>query len=320
MVDTIIINALSFGLPLFIMAIGAIYSEKSGVTMLCVEGFQGFGAFCGAFAVILAQDIVGASSPWLIYIALVFAILGGMLFSIIHAVLCIYLRANQVISGVVVNILASAVTIFTTSLINSNLFGKPSNLFNIGVSQKYTVPVISEIPVLGAIFKDIYPYEVVIMLVALVMSYLLYKTKFGLRLRACGENPQAVDTAGGNVTKIRFWSVLICGGLSGIGGMFFAYSLSGNFSSSIYAGYGYLAIAAMIFGNWDIWKTFAVCLFFGAARAAGYQLCMVMGLSSNYSFLFQTIPYVLTLILLVFFSKYNYPPKATGEFFDKGKR
>ena len=129
-----------------------------------------------------------------------------------------------------------------------------------------------------------------------------------------------MDAAGGSVTKVRFISVILCGGLSGIGGMFFAYSMAGNFSASIYSGYGYLAIAALIFGNWDIWRTLAVCLFFGIARAGGYQLCLVMGLSSNYSFLFQTIPYILTLVLLVFFSKYNHPPKATGEFFDKGKR
>ncbi|WP_418746389.1 ABC transporter permease [Frisingicoccus sp.] len=320
MINTIIINGLSFALPLFIMAVGGIYSEKSGVTMLCIEGFQGFGAFCGAFAVIIAQQSIGASSPWLIYIALAAAILGGMLFSVIHAVLCIFLRANQVISGVVVNILASAVTIFATSIINEVIFNKPSNLFNIGVSQKYTVPGISQIPVIGALFKDVYPYEIIILIVACIMSYLMYKTKFGLRLRACGENPQSVDAAGGSVTKVRFISVIICGGLSGIGGMFFAYSMAGNFSASIYSGYGYLAIAALIFGNWDIWKTLAVCLFFGIARAGGYQLCLVMGLSSNYSFLFQTIPYILTLVLLVFFSKYNHPPKATGEFFDKGKR
>ena len=115
MINTIISNGLAFALPLFIMAVGGMYSEKSGVMMLCVEGFQGFGAFCGAFAVLIAQRSLGGSSPWLIYVALIFAMLGGALFSIIHAVLCIYLRADQCISGVVVNILAEAISIFADS-------------------------------------------------------------------------------------------------------------------------------------------------------------------------------------------------------------
>ncbi len=319
-INTVIIDGLAFGLPLFIMAVGGIYSEKAGITMLCLEGFAGFGAFSGALAAMLAMRSLGGSSPWLIYIALVFAILGGALFSVIHAVLCIFFKANQVISGVVVNILAEAVTIFATSVINRSVFGEPSNQFTIGVSQRFTIPGISEIPIIGAIFTNVYPYEVVIVAVAVVMWYIMYRTRYGLRMRSCGENPQALDAAGQSVAKHQFIAVLICGGLSGIGGMFFAYSLAGNFSSSSFVGYGYLAVAAFIFGNWNIGRTAAVCIFFGVARSAGYQLCFALGLSSNFSYLFQTIPYILTLLLLVFFSKYNSPPKATGEAFDKGKR
>ena len=320
MLNSIIIDGLSFGLPLFILALGGIYSERSGVTMLCAEGFQGFGAFCGAFAVMVAQQSLGASSKALIYIGLVVAILGGILFSVIHAVLCVFFRAEQVISGVIINILASALTVFATSYINKFVFGSPSNNFKIGVSQQFTIPVLSKIPVLGAVFTSVYPYEIIILIVAVIMWYVMYKTKYGYALRACGENPQAVDAAGGNVAFYRFTAVLICGGLSGIGGMFFAYSLAGNYSSAIFAGYGYLAVAAMIFGNWDIPKTLLVCIFFGFAKSGGYQLCFAAGLSSNFSLLFQTIPYVLTIILLVFFSKHNHPPKAAGEFYDKGKR
>ena len=128
------------------------------------------------------------------------------------------------------------------------------------------------------------------------MWYLMYRTRFGLRMRACGENPQALDAAGQSVAKHRFISVLISGALSGIGGMFFAYSIAGNFSASIFVGYGYLAVASWIFGNYNIGGTLAVCLFFGLVRAGGFQFCVSMGLSSNYSYLFQAIPYVLTVI------------------------
>ena len=141
-----------------------------------------------------------------------------------------------------------------------------------------------------------------------------------MHLRACGENPQAVDAAGGDVARVRFLAVMLSGALSGIGGLCFAYSISANFSPSIYMGYGYLSIAAMIFGNWNILPTAAVCMFFGLAKSGGYQLCLRMGLPSNYSDLFMMLPYILTLLLLAFFSKKNHPPAAAGEAYDKGKR
>ncbi|MDR1193260.1 MAG: ABC transporter permease, partial [Peptococcaceae bacterium] len=139
-------------------------------------------------------------------------------------------------------------------------------------------------------------------------------------LRACGENPHSLDAAGGDVGRVRVSAVMICGALSGLGGIFLAYSISANYSPNIYMGYGYLSIAALIFGNWKILPTFAVCLFFGFAKSAGYQLCLALGMPSNYTDLLLILPYVLTLLLLVFFSKHNHPPRAVGEIFDKGKR
>ena len=315
-----IIDGLAFGIPLFIMAVGAIYSEKSGITNLAVEGFQGFGAFCGAVFATLMSINSGLNDQVILYLAIVVAFFGGALYSVLHAMLCIKFRADQTISGVVINILAVALTTFLTSQISGVLYGTASNKFMLGVSNRFTVPVISKIPVIGAIFTSVYPFEVLILILAVYMWYLMYKSKFGMRLRACGENPQAVDAAGGDVAKTRFIAVLISGGLSGIGGMCFAYSILSMFSPSIYLGYGYLAIAAMIFGNWDITSTFFVCVFFGLARAGGNQLCLKAGLSSLYTDLFMMIPYILTLILLMFFSKRNHPPKAAGEVYDKGKR
>lgn len=317
--DSILIDGLSFAMPLFIIAIGGIYSEKSGVTMLALEGLQGFGAFTGAVAVVICTRTFGDSPAWP-YIAMVAAMLGGMVYSMLHAVLCVYFRAKQVISGVVVNILSVALTAFLTSLVNVVYTGEASNKFQFSVSNRFSVPGLSQIPIIGGLFKNMYPFEIVIMLVAFLMWYLLNKTRYGLRLRACGDNPHSLDAAGGNVSRVRFSAVMICGALAGLGGICFAYSISANFSPSIYMGYGYLSIAALIFGNWNILPTLAVCLFFGFARSGGYQLIRVLGLSSNYSDLLMILPYVLTLLLLVFFSKHNHPPRAAGEFFDKSKR
>ena len=313
-------DGLSFALPLLIMAVGAIYSEKSGVTNLAVEGFQGFGAFIGALVAVMLMPLLPEGSQVPIYAALLFAAVGGGIYACLHALLCINFKANQVISGVVVNILAVALTTFYTSAVNAKLSGTASNKFILGVSNRYTIPGLSKIPWIGGLFQKMYPFEWIIIVLVIFFWYLMYKTRFGMRMRACGENPNALDAAGGNVVKTRWIAVIISGALSGIGGMCYAYSISANYSPSIYMGFGYLAIAAMIFGNWQIPSTALVCLIFGFARAGGQQLCIAMKLSSNYTDLFNMLPYVLTLLLLIFFSKRNHPPQAAGQAWDSSKR
>ena len=318
--DSIIIDGLSFALPLFIMAIGGIYSEKSGITNLALEGFQGFGAFIGALSAVLIANASGAEIQDMFYVALAFAMIGGMGFSVIHAVLSIKFKANQVISGVVINILALALTTFLTTQINALVFGAASDKFRLGVSDRFTIDGLANIPVIGAVFTNVYPFQVIIIVIAIFAWYVLYKTKFGLRLRASGENPHSVDAAGVNVAKIRFSAVLISGALSGLAGMCFAYSISAQFSSGIYMGYGFLAIAALIFGNWKILPTLAACLLFGFAKSGGTFIAQAMALPSSFTDLFMILPYVLTLLLLIFFSKSNRAPRALGEIYDKGKR
>lgn len=318
--NVIIIDGLSFALPLFIMAIGGIYCEKSGVTMLAVEGLQGFGAFVGALAAVLISGNFSGNSPVPFYIAMVFAAVGGALFALIHALLCLKFKANQVISGVVVNILAMALTAYLTKLLNRVFFGAASDKFVLSVSSRITVPGLSKIPLLGAIFTNVYPFEFIIVVVAFAAWFVMYKTRFGMHLRACGDNPHAVDAAGREVNKIRLAAIMICGGLSGLGGICFAYSISANFSGNIYVGYGYLAIAALIFGNWRILPTLGACLLFGFARSGGYRLVQILQMPSSYQDLVMILPYVLTLFLLVFFSKQNGAPRALGVIYDKGGR
>lgn len=318
--DTVIIDGLSFALPLFIMAIGGIYSERSGITNLAIEGLQGFGAFFSALFVVLVAHFFNIPIQKLLYLALFLAMVGGMLFSILHALLCIHFKANQVISGVVINILSMALTVFLTTQINSIVFDTMSDKFQIGTSHRFTIAGLSKLPVIGSVFKNIYPFEMVILVIAIFAAYVLNKTRFGLRLRACGDNPHAVDAAGIEVSRVQFLAVMVSGALSGLGGISFAYSISTNFSPAIYMGYGYLAIAALIFGNWKVLPTFGACLLFGFARSGGYYIGQILKMPSTFSDLIMILPYVLTLLLLIFFSKSNRAPRALGEIYDKGKR
>lgn len=318
--NTIIIDGLSYALPLLIIAIGGIYSERSGITNLALEGLLGFGAFTGGLFVVLLGSMFGSDSLAVIYLSLLAAMVGGAVFATLHSLLCIGFSANQVISGVVINIVSLALTGFLTSQINSSVFGKPSDKFMLSIFPRVTVPGLSKIPVLGAVFTNFYVFEPIILVLVLVCWYILYRTRYGMHLRACGDNPQAVDTAGIDVNKTRFVAVAFSGALSGLGGMCFAYSISGTFSSSVYMGAGYLAIAALIFGNWNTMPTFAACLIFGFARSGAYELVKWLKLSSNFSDLAMTLPYILTLLLLIFFSKNNRAPRALGEIYDKSKR
>lgn len=318
--ETVIIDGLAFALPLFIIAIGGIFSERSGITNLALEGFMGMGAFIGALAVILTKEFLPALASMSFYIAIVFAMLGSTIYAMLHGLVCIKFKANQVISGVVMNILAIALTGFLTSQFNAVIFGKPSSKFVLDVLGRFSIPGLSEIPVIGGFFKDIYPFQVIIIVIAIIAWYVLYQTRYGMRLRACGDNPHAVDAGGADVAKIRFSAVMISGALAGLGGISFAYSISANFSSSIYVGYGYLAIAALIFGNWKVIPTLVACILFGFARSGGYMISGMLELPSTFSDLIMTLPYILTMILLIFFSKNNNPPRALGEVYDKGKR
>jgi len=320
MIDKIIIDGMAFALPIFIMAIGGIYSERSGITNLAIEGLQGMGAFVGALIAYIMATYMGFGSNTTYWASMIFAMIGGMVYAMLHALLCVNFKANQVISGVVINLLSSALTVFLTKVINKNFFGAASDEIKLSVSSRITVPVISNIPVIGAFFTNVYSFEFLIVVVAIIAWFVMYKTRYGLHLRACGDNPHAADAAGLDVGRIRFVAVMVSGALSGLGGMCFAYSLLAGFSSSIFVGYGFLAIAALIFGNWTILPTLAACLIFGFARSIGYQLVQAAGLASAYQDLIMILPYVLTLVLLMFFSKHNQSPRALGEVYDKGKR
>ena len=311
---------MAFALPLFIIAIGGIYCEGSGVINLALEGLLGVGAFFGGLSFAMISTQLGTTTNSMIYLSLIFSMIGGGLFAILYALLAIRFKANQVISGVVINMLSVSLTAFLANQLNYSLFGQASNKFMLAVFPRVTVPFLNKVPVIGAFFNETYVFEYIIIAIALIMWFVLYKTPYGMSVRACGDNPQAVATAGRDVNKIRFSAVIISGIMAGIGGMCFAYSISTNFSPSIYVGYGYLAIAAYIFGNYKIGQTLLACLIFGFARTFGYLIVQALALPSTYSDLALTFPYIVTLVLLIFFSKNFTAPKGLGEVYEKSKR
>lgn len=317
--NSIIIESMAYSLPLFIIAIAGIYSEASGVISLQLEGLLAFGAFSGGFFFALLSQI-GINLTLVIYLSLIFAMIGGSLFALFYAFLVLKLKANQVISGVVINMLSVSLTAFLTNQLNISIFHIASNKFNLTVFPRISIPYLSKIPILGAFFADVYIFQFIIIFLAIFTSYLFYNTRFGLRLRAVGDNPSAVAASGLNINKIRAKAIAISGALSGLGGMSFAYSISNNFSPSIYVGYGYLAIAAYIFGNWKIRETFLACLIFGFARSFGYILVRILELPSLYSDLVLTFPYITTLLLLIFFAKHNKAPRALGSSYEMDQR
>jgi len=318
--ETVIIDGLSFAIPLFCIAIGGIYSERAGIINLALEGLLGMGAFAGALFVAFSGSLFDPHSSAPMYLAFLFAMFGGALFAMLHGLLCVKFKANQVISGVVVNILSVSLTSFFTRHINSNVFLRPSDRIQLGVSPRFTIPLLSDLPVIGAAFRRVYPFIPIILAISVFSWYLLYKTRFGMRLRACGDNPHAVDGAGVDVARTRFIAVMISGALAGLGGMSFAYSIFANFSGGIYMGAGFLAIASMIFGNWHIVPTLCACLLFGFTRSGSHRLAIFLELPATFSDLLMTLPYIVTLLLLMFFAGGNRTPRSLGEIYDKSKR
>ena len=295
---------LLYGIVLMLVALGGMFSEHSGIINIALEGIMVIGGVAGVLTLTMLPESLPAFAT--VIIAVLAAAIAGMVYSLLLAFASINLKADQTIGGTALNLLATAVAV----VISKNFSDSGSAKLN--YSNK---PFLFSI---GGLELSIF---VPLGIALLIISYIvLYKTRFGLRLRACGDNPHAVDAAGRQVGQIRLAAIMICGALSGLGGICFAYSISANFSSSIYVGYGYLAIAALIFGNWRILPTLGACLLFGFARSGGYRLVQVLQMPSSYQDLVMILPYVLTLLLLVFFSKQNGAPRALGVIYDKGAR
>ncbi|MGL5152723.1 MAG: ABC transporter permease [Clostridium sp.] len=316
MLDTIIDlfpYAIGFTIPLLITALGALYSERSGVVNIGLDGLMIVGSFIGAVTISTLEKSSNGAMPLWIGL-LVAAIIGGV-FSLLHAFASITLKADQVISGTAINMIAGALTVFLARTITGS-----GNIRIIRPFQKMDIPGLSQIPVVGDLFfKDVYPTTILVLVILFISVFILYKTRFGLRLRACGENPHAADAAGINVIKMRYIGVVISGALAALGGAIIITTYASEFNGTV-SGLGFLALAALIFGQWKPLGILGATFFFGFAATIANVSQVVPELQSIPQIYLKIFPYVATLIALVVFSKSSQAPKAVGEAFDKGKR
>ncbi len=289
--------ALRMATPLILTALGGLFSERSGVINIALEGIL----LTGAFASIVATFYTG--DPWVGAFA---GILAGVLVSLIHAIVSIVFKADQIVSGVAINLLAMGATQFLTWII----WGSSANSPPVAGMAHWTLP-----ESWGALARGVnavighYPPLVYVALAAVFVSHLvLWRTPFGLRLRATGEHPEAVETLGVNVRKMRFAGVLLSGALAGLGGAFLALNTH-QFVKNMSAGRGYIALAAMIFGKWNPLGALAACLLFGYAEAVQMGL-QGRGVPTQFV---QMIPYVLTMVALVGVIGRTRPPAASGK-------
>ena len=286
----LIFSTIRLSAPLILAALGGLFSERSGVINIALEGMMLAGAFTAA------AMTYATGSPWL---GLVSAVGAGLLVSLVHAVACIQYRADQVVVGTAINIL---------------MIGLPGFLSGAFFLSSGSTP---QLPM-----GQLVPRAPIVMAFALVPVtwYLLYRTPFGLRLRAVGENPEAADAAGVNVAGIRYSGVLMSGALAALGGAYLSIGQSSLFTRNMTSGRGFIALAALIFGKWRPVQTLLACLFFGFTEAITIQMQGVVKLPSGEDIpvqFIQMVPYILTMIVLAGFIGHSRPPRALGQPYEK---
>lgn len=302
-------------IPLLLVALGGMFSERSGVVNIALEGIMVIGAFTGIYSMNLMQKTMAGQD--VLFLSIIIAGVSGMLISLLHAFASVNMKADQVISGTAINFFAPAAVIFIARLATGTQ--QIDFLSQFLISE---IPLLSKIPVIGDLFfKQVYLTTYLGFIILIISAFVLYKTKFGLRLRACGEHPHAADAAGVNIYKIRYAGVLLSGLLAGIGGLIFVIPNSTNFNASV-AGYGFLALAVLIFGQWKPKKILFAAFFFGfmKALAAGHIVIGFLEKLKIPSYFYSMLPFVATLVVLSFTSVKAQGPRAAGEAYDKGKR
>lgn len=310
----LIINVLLFASPLIIVAMGGLFSERSGVVNIGLEGLMIVGAFVTTATSLILQDM-GLSFLVSVVIGIGLSVIAGAVFSLIHAYASISLRANQTISGIALNMLALGFTMYLTQIIFQ---GKETESIGIGQNAaSFLIPGLKDIPVIGGLFD----WRVMLVAVVVVVTwYVIYKRPFGLRLRACGEHPGAADSMGINVAKMRYQAVMISGMLAAVGGALQMLAFAGKFAPYTINGAGFMALAILVFGQWRPFSVMTAGLFFGLLR--------VIGVTGNSLFpgvpipeqVYFALPYIFVVVALVLFSRNAMAPKALGIPYDKSSR
>lgn len=294
---------LQFATLLVLPALGGVISERSGVTNIAMEGMMLTGAYAGVMTALSTHSALAGA---------VGAIIAGGLMALVHAVVSINFKANQIVSGIAINLAALGLTNFLL-FVQTGGQGVPSLKDALRLPNVSLGPL-SHIPFIGPVFfqQNIVFYIAVLILIG--VQFLLFHTNIGLRIRAVGEHPQAADTAGVNVYLTRYACVISSGLLSGLAGAYLSMGIAGIFNSDMTAGAGFIALAAMIFGKWRPWSTGVACLIFGLGQALSIRL-QDSGISPN---LLSTVPYILTLIALVGLVGRTTAPAADGIPYEAG--
>ncbi len=306
-----------FAIPLVIVALGGMFTERGGVTNIALDGTMIMGGLSGIFFINTVQDTM--SGTGLLLIACLISAVTGAVFSLLLAYSAINMKADQIIGGTALNIFAPAFAIYFARTIQENGVQQIQfrNTFRID-----HVPVLGDIPLIGRMFfQNTYVTTLIGVLILVATVIIIYKTRFGLRLRSCGENPHAADSVGINVYKMRYAGVVISGILGGLGGLIFIIPTSTNFNASV-AGYGFLALAVMIFGQWKPIRIAFAAVFFGFMKtiAAAYNAIPFLAALPITSDFYKMVPFIATLIVLAFSSKKSQAPAAVAQPYDKGGR
>ena len=331
----IISMTILFAVPLLLVAMGGMFSEHSGVINIALEGMMIIGALCACFTLQgRDQSGCGPALPQLsMFIAILVAGVTGMIFSLLLGFAAINLKADQTIGGTALNLMAPALVLFLVRIIaNQNTLqlatGDSATWFMIRKST-FGIDKNTDLGFFGETFLvKVYLATYVCIILFVILSIILYKTRFGLRLRACGENPQAADSLGINVYKLRYIGAAISGALAGMGGFVYALTTANCSSNGDVAGFGFLALAVMIFGNWRPLNIAGASLLFGLFKciAAAYSSIDIngdgvywlaeIGISSH---LYRMLPYIITLLVLAFGVKHIKPPAGVGKYADEKK-
>jgi len=312
-------NTLPVAIPLLLVALGGMFSERSGVINIALEGIMLFGAYFGCLFVYSLQGSA-LSAQLILVLAMLVAAISGFLYSLLLSFAAINMKSDQTITGTALNMLIPAV-ILLFSKMKFNSDGVTTNV----PFYVRKIPVLGDIPVIGQLFfQNTYITIYIGFVLFIISTIVLYKTRFGLRLRACGEHPHAADSVGVNVKKMRYAGVSISGILGGIGGFFYAVGvMDGNTNGHTgVAGFGFLALAVMIFGQWKPGRIFLAALFFAFLRMLSRSIALIpflynLGIDNTF---YKILPYLVTMIVLAFTSKHSRAPKAEGIPFDPGAR
>jgi len=295
-------SAVLLAVPITLGAFSGVLSERAGVVNIAIEGMMLMGSMVGA--------LVGSisNSAW---IGLLGAVLSGLLLSLIHAVLSIKFKINQIISGTVINIFSAGMTAFLSQkYLQTNQALNTPPMFT-----RIPIPGLASIPLIGPMFFNTNVFVYIMFILLIVIQVALFSTRWGLRLRSVGEHPRAADTLGINVIKIRYTAVLLSGMVAGIAGAFFTLGSVGRFNEGMTAGKGFIGLAAMIFGNWRPLGAIGAGFIFGFADAIGSKL-LLLG-SAIPPQIMAMAPYLITMIVLAGFVGKGDVPAADGEPYDK---